>query len=87
MDINCKNLILTYKVQGSWLSEKFGSADVYVDGKKVGTYDGGAANGWNNCETRLIIDEKTAEKHSVEIKMAPGSESKGFTIVCMGYSL
>ena len=87
MDINCKNLILTYKVQGSWLSEKFGSADVYVDGKKVGTYDGGAANGWNNCEARLIIDEKSAAKHSVEIKMAPGSESKGFTIVCMGYSL
>ncbi|MCR4631005.1 MAG: SGNH/GDSL hydrolase family protein [Treponema sp.] len=87
MDITCKNLILTYKVQGSWLSEKFGSADVYVDGKKVGTYDGGAANGWNNCEARLIIDEKSAAKHSVEIKMAPGSESKGFTIVCMGYSL
>ena len=87
MDITCKNLILTYKVQGSWLSEKFGSADVYVDSKKVGTYDGGAANGWNNCEARLIIDEKSAAKHSVEIKMAPGSESKGFTIVCMGYSL
>ena len=87
MDINCKNLIITYKVQGSWLSEKFGTAEVYVDGKKVGSYDGGAANGWNNCEARLIIDEKTAAKHSVEIKMAPGSESKGFTIVCMGYSM
>ena len=87
MDIKCKNLILTYKVQGSWLSEKFGSAEVYVDGKKVDTYDGGAANGWNNCEARLIIDEKTADQHTVDIKMAPGSESKGFTIVCMGYSL
>lgn len=87
MEINCKNLILTYKVQGSWQSEKFGTADVYVDGKKVDSFDGGAANGWNNCEARLIIDEKTAAKHTVEVKMAPGSETKGFTIVCLGYSL
>ncbi len=91
MNITCKNLILTYKVQGSWLSEKFGSAEVYVDGKKLedanGGWNGGKDGGWNNCEPRLIIDEEKAAKHSVEIKMAPGSESKGFTIVCMGYSL
>ncbi|MCR4579411.1 MAG: SGNH/GDSL hydrolase family protein [Treponema sp.] len=87
MDITCKNLILTYKVQGSWISEKFGTAEVYVDGKKVGSYDGGANGGWCNCEPRLIIDEASASKHTVEVKMASGSEGKGFTIVCMGYSL
>ena len=85
MDIECRSLILVYKVQGSWLSEKFGKAEVYVDGKLFATYDGGAKNGWNNCESRLIIDEKEAKKHTVEVKMAQGDEDKGFTIVAMGY--
>ena len=87
MEINCKALILTYKEQGSWLSEKFGKADVYVDGKLKATYDGGKAGGWNNCEPNIIIDERTAAKHTVVVKMAPGSEKLGFTIVAMGYSI
>lgn len=86
MDINCKALVLTYKVQGSWLTQKFGKADVYVDGKKIATYDGGTAGGWCNCEPRLIIDEPTAKNHKIEIKMAQGDEDKGFTIVAMGYN-
>lgn len=86
MDINCKNLLLVYKVQGSWSSEKFGKAEVYVDGKLFETYDGGKAGGWNNCETVLIINEPAAKKHSVEVRMAAGSENKGFTIVAMGYT-
>lgn len=85
MEINCKNLMLVYKVQGSWLSQKFGIADVYVDGKKVASFDGGASGGWNNCETRLIIDEAETSNHLVEVKMANGDEAKGFTIVAMGY--
>ena len=59
MDITCKNLILTYKVQGNWLQEKFGVAEVYVDGKKIedanGGWNGGKEGGWNNCEPRLIM--------------------------------
>ena len=58
---------------------------MYVDGVKVATYDGGAAGGWNNCETRLIIDEEVSANHVVEVKMAEGDEKKGFTIVAMGY--
>lgn len=85
MEITCRNLLFTYKVQGNWLSEKFGKAEVYVDGKLFATYDGGAANGWNNCETRLLINEKTASKHTIEVKMADGDAKKGFTIVAMGY--
>lgn len=86
MNINCKNLILSYKEQGSWLSEKFGKAEIYVDGRKIDTFDGGKANGWNNCVTLLLIDKHTSANHTVEIKMAKGSDRKGFTIVCMGYS-
>lgn len=86
MNINCKNLILTYKVQGSWLSEKFGKAEIYVDGKLFKTVDGGANGGWNNCENLVLVSDEASAKHKIEVKMAAGSEDKGFTIVAMGYS-
>lgn len=87
MNINCKALIFDYKVQGSWLKgEPFGKADVFVDGKKIATYDGGAPNGWCNNEVKLIIDGAEAADHIVEVKMADGAENLGFTIVAMGYS-
>lgn len=86
MEVNCKSLIFVYKEQGSWMSEKFGKADVYVDGKKVATYDGGKSGGWNNAVTNLIIDEETATNHTVEVKMADGNEDKGFTILALGYT-
>ena len=87
MELTCKNLIFVYKGQASGDAEKFGKAEVYVDGRKVATYDGGKAGSWNNCEPHLIIDERTAAKHTVLVKMAPGSEKLGFTIVTMGYTL
>lgn len=85
MDINCRSLVFVYKEQGGWQKEKFGNAEIYVDGKKVATYNGGKEGGWNNCITQLIIDENTAAMHKVEVKMAPGDEAKGFTIVAMSY--
>ena len=87
MELTCKNLVFVYKVQASGDAEKFGKAEVYVDGRKVATYDGGKEGGWNNCEPNLIIDEKTAARHTVIVKMAPGSEKLGFTIVTLGYTL
>ncbi len=86
MEITCKKLLFTYKVQGSWMSEKFGKASVLVDGKLVNVYDGGKDGGWNNCETVLLINESVSTKHTVEVRMANGSENKGFTIVAMGYT-
>ncbi|MCR4733887.1 MAG: SGNH/GDSL hydrolase family protein [Treponema sp.] len=86
MEITCKALIFTYKEQGSWLTKKFGKAEVYVDGKLKATYDGGKAGGWCNCVPVYLIDEAEAAKHTVEVKMLSGDESKGFTIVAMGYS-
>ena len=87
MELTCKSLVFVYKVQASGSAEKFGNAEIYVDGRKVATYDGGKAGGWNNCEPNIIIDERKAEKHTVMVKMAPGSEKLGFTIVAMGYTL
>lgn len=85
MEINCRSLIFVYKEQGHWLEEKFGTAEVFVDGKSVASYNGDKEGGWNNCITQLIIDEKESSNHLVEVKMASGSEDKGFTIVAMSY--
>ncbi|MCQ2591879.1 MAG: SGNH/GDSL hydrolase family protein, partial [Treponema sp.] len=85
MNISCKSLIFVYKEQGSWLAEKFGNAEVYVDGKKVATFDGGKAGGWCNCVPKVIIDGKQVADHVVEVKMTDADASKGFTIVAMGY--
>lgn len=86
MELTCKSLIFVYKVQAGGSPEKFGKAEVYVDGRKVATYDGGKEGGWNNCEPNIIIDERTAANHTVIVKMAPDSEKLGFTIVTMGYT-
>jgi len=86
-ELECRSLLFAYKHQGSWLSDKFGNADVYVDGKKFATYDGhNDGKGWNDCVTVMLIDETVSKKHTVEVKMSEGSENLGFTILCMGYS-
>lgn len=91
VELNCKNFLLTYKEQGSWLSEKFGKVEIYVDGKKFADkgstlFDGGKPNGWNNCVTLMLVDKPDVANHRIEVRMAKGFEKKGFTIVCMGYS-
>lgn len=86
IEANCKAFFLTYKVQGSWESEKFGSVDVYIDGKYKTTFDGGAAGGWNNCEARVLIDNEMVSQHKIELKMKEGSEKMGFTVIAMGYT-
>lgn len=86
MEINCKNLILVYKNFGNWSSVKGGKADIYVDGKLVKTVNGFTGDGWNNCIETVVIDDDSASKHIVEVKMADGDEDKAFTICGMGYS-
>lgn len=86
MEINCKNLVMVWKNNASGSYEKFGHAEVYVDGKRVAIYDGQKQGGWNNCEPNIIIDEPVAKKHTVEIKMLDKDAKLGFTILAFGYS-
>lgn len=86
VELNCKNFLFVSKVQGSWMKEKFGKADIYVDGKKKLTIDGAKEGGWNNSEIILLIDETEAKKHVIEVRMAEGSENLGFTVVAMAYT-
>ena len=83
MTLNCKSLIMIYKNANN---DSFGKADIFVDGKLFKTYAGHEDGGWNNCMIVMIIDEQTAAKHTVEIKMAEGEEDKAFTILAFGYA-
>lgn len=87
MDINCKNLIFMFK-EGDAASKEvdYGTAQVFVDGKLVETCVGKKEGGWNNPNVKVIINEKEAKNHHVEVKMIDGDENKQFTIVAMGYS-
>ena len=80
MTLNCKNLLMNYKTG----SGAFGTAEVYIDGKLVKGLNG--AGGWNNSNVVLLIDEKEAAEHVVEIRMAEGQEDKAFTIYAFGYT-
>lgn len=80
--VTAKSILLTYKKSNK---DSFGKIDVYVDGKKVTTIDGYDKGGWNQPYTAVILNEKEIGTHKVEVRMAPGSEKKDFTIMAFGY--
>ena len=80
MTLTCKNLLLNYKTGNA----SFGNAEVYVDGVLAMTVNG--SGGWGNSNVVLLIDEKEAAEHTVEIRMAEGDEGKAFTIYAFGYT-
>lgn len=60
---------------------KGGKYDVFVDGARKGSLDADFSGGWGNYgETRQMIIGKETEKHTVEIKLAEGSEKTALTI-------
>lgn len=81
--VNCKNLLIVYKLSSD---KQTGTADLYVDGEKVTSLSGYDTSGWNNATTQLVFQEETAAEHKIEIKMAPGSENKTFTVLALGYN-
>lgn len=81
--INCKNFVIAYK---SSSSSNAGAIDVYVDGKLITTINSYSTGAWNNAGTVIIFNDEKASKHSIEIKMAQGSEEKDFTILRIGYT-
>jgi len=80
MTLTCKNLLLNYKTGNG----NFGNAEVYVDGTLAMTVNG--AGGWGSSNVVLLVDEKEAAEHTVEIRMAEGEEGKRFTIYAFGYT-
>ena len=62
--------------------DTFGTAEVYVDGKLSQTLVAPAGS-WGQTEVSLILDANEKAEHTVEIRMAEGSEKKQFTITCI----
>jgi hypothetical protein len=81
MTLDCKNLVMVYK-KGSQAT--FGAVDVYVDGVKTKTFNG--SSGWNNPWTDVVINNEASATHTIEIRMAAGSEAKDFSILAFGYT-
>ncbi len=81
--VNCKTLMVVYKLSSD---KKTGSAEIYVDGTKKKTVSGYSASGWNNATPEVVFRESTAKEHTIEVKMASGSEDKEFTLIGFGYS-
>ena len=64
---------------------KYGEAEILVDGQLKRTLKGQPGN-WGQSEVILVWDAQEAAEHTVEIRMATGSEDKRFTITAIGYA-
>lgn len=76
-----KELFLVYK---DTANKNFGTAEVYVDGKKAAVVEGNSADGWNNPVAECVYQGEEGTHHKVEIRMAEGDEDKEFDILCFG---
>jgi lysophospholipase L1-like esterase len=83
MKLDCKNLVIVYKLSNS---KTTGKIDVYVDGVKKETYDGYTGGGWNNPMTKVVFEAEESATHTIEIKMASDSKDKEFSILAFGYT-
>ncbi|WP_454191189.1 SGNH/GDSL hydrolase family protein [Paenibacillus sp. Marseille-Q7038] len=81
MTIRSKRLIMIFKDTGS---ADFGSASIWVNGKRVRTADPHKVN-WTRCNAILLYDEQDTGEHTVEIRMDDKQENKRFTILGFGY--
>ncbi len=84
-----KNNPLTFTAEFSKLligwrtAAGYGSAEVLIDGKVVKTLTVPQGS-WGQTEVSLILNDKQAARHTVEIRMAEDSLRKQFTITCIG---
>ncbi|MGO4949107.1 SGNH/GDSL hydrolase family protein [Paenibacillus sp. DRB1-1] len=76
-----KRLILVFKDSGN---SDFGCADIWVDEKYFKTADP-HENNWTHCNAVILYNEQVSKEHTVVIRMAPGHETKRFTILGFGY--
>ena len=69
----------------STTDERYGTAEILVDGKvKASLRD--TPGCWGQSDVALIWDAGEAAEHTVEIRMAEGSENKRFTVTAIGYA-
>lgn len=79
--IKCSVLEMVFKAQNS---DKYGAADIYVDGEKVKSVDANMSDGWDNPVTAYLIDDTESAEHTVEIRMEPG-DAQAYFVLAFGY--
>lgn len=79
--LTCSVLEMVFKAQNS---DKYGAADIYVDGEKVKSVDANMSDGWDNPVTSYLIDDTASVEHTVEIRMEPG-DAQAFFVLAFGY--
>ena len=77
----CRSILLAYK---KTTESNFGEVEILVDGQVVKTVNGKEAGGWNNPYTLVLLNEDEVGEHTLEVRMAAGSEDKEFTILAVG---
>ena len=81
--MECKDVLLVYKDTDS---VEFGKVQVLVDGTVTRVIDPREI-GWNHCSAYVVYNSEQAAEHEIKVVMQPGDESKGFTILGIGYTL
>lgn len=79
--LTCSVLEMVFRAQNS---DKYGAADIYVDGEKVKSVDSNMSDGWDNPVTAYLIDAADSAEHTVEIRMEPG-EAQAYFVMAFGY--
>lgn len=77
-ETECQCLGFFYLKQTNGMGGKY---DVFIDGERKGTLEADFSGGWGNYgDTKQIIISKEKEKHTVELKLAEGSENTALTV-------
>ncbi len=79
VEASFKKLLVAWRAMSG---KDYGRAEVLVDGKVRATLEGGDGK-WGQSEVILAFDARESAAHTVEIRMAEGSENKKFTITCL----
>lgn len=79
--VDCSVLEMVFKANNS---DKYGTADIYVDGEKVKSVVSNMSDGWNNPVTAYLIDNDSSAEHTVEIRME-GGVTQAFFVMTFGY--
>ena len=79
--VDCSVLEMVFKANNS---DKYGTADIYVDGEKVKSVVSNMSDGWNNPVTAYLIDNDSTSDHPVEIRME-GGVTQAFFVMAFGY--
>lgn len=75
-----KKMLIAWKAASE---ARYGKAEILVDGVVKQTLQG-AQDKWGQSEVILLWDGKETQEHTVEIRMAEGSEQKRFTVTAVG---